>query len=258
MPDDASVMEELQETPAETTDPTEVVTDEPEGTEPEGDTPETSPAISPEEAAKVLGLDADALTKIRNLSDWEKRVNRESTELGLMRQQMAQLQAQAPAPASDEDELDAESMALLTKAVGKVMGVDPAEVGSVIREVRQNAVESVDVALTEFLSSHPDVSYDDLFGRIAEMGAATPRNGAQARSILDVAYKSLRADRELTDDALSALVEKKAKELLESKVKTGEEVTAVRPSRTAKKSSTTDDPMADATGENLWEKLRGE
>jgi hypothetical protein len=213
---------------AESETPTTEETPEPEGTE------EAPPSIDRAAALAALGLDDDALDKVKNLSKWERDINRQSTELGLLRKELADSKPKAADPDDDVPDLDEASMRALRKAL-KGMGVDPDVVASVTTSYAVSQQEQVAEVTDEFFAAHADVSPEDIVAAVAELGVdvsnPTPR---RAKQILTAALKVVQADK--AGDT-SAQVEARAKALAEEmfakRVKDDEQVVEVRPRKGA-------------------------
>lgn len=175
-------------------DVTEDETEVAEATEETTDTQPEQEAPTPEQIAqewlKAQGIEDFDPKKVRNLTQWERDLNKKSSELG----SMAKVIEAAPAVKQDEDDaLDPETAAELKKAL-KAIGLDADEIQSAIKLSRTAVDEGREEAFTSFIESHDDVDPADLIGELMESGidpnSATP---AQLKRELNKAYKVVKA-----------------------------------------------------------------
>jgi hypothetical protein len=187
--------------------------------------------ITPEQAAAILGIDPADLPRVKNLDAWQKKLNKTSTEQG-------QARKADPAPQTSEGfDITDEQVKMFNALQARALGIDPALLALTVNDYqRKNAAELEDVT-DEFFETHKDVTQDQVFSKMAELGVnvegITPR---RAKTLLTEARKSILADAPAPD--YEAEVNKRleaalAARLAEIAPKAGEQVIEVRPKKGA-------------------------
>lgn len=176
-----------------------------------------APTPTPEEIAKTYlkeqGIDPDAIDfkKVANLTNWERDLNKKSSDLGAMAKAIEKQPSQA---ATTEPDFDPNELTTLEAAMKKVLGIDPKAIAQTFTATQQ-ALEAERAEVAEsFFSDHADIPSEQLIKELYEDGVNLDTiPPAQLKRKLDKAYRVIKANAFDPAD-----IEAKAKELAEKMV----------------------------------------
>jgi len=221
-------------------------------TNPAGDKPPSTEDIA-KEYLKQQGIDPDAFDfkKASKLSEWEKSLNKKSSELGSIAKQLESTKTAPIQTNTSEKKFADEDLANLKDAL-KAVGLDPDAVMGSMSYVKQTVEEQRAEIASDFFTQHGDIDQDEIIKVMYEDGinleTITP---ARLKRELNKAYKLVKAD---TLD-IDALVEQKLKERLDKLNEDGGELVEVRKGRGQKGGNKTLDDVFNDPSMDFFAKM---
>lgn len=185
---------------------------------------------TPEQIAKdwlkEQGVNPDEFDpkKVANLTNWERELNRKSSDLGAIAKRIETPKEEAATADFDPKDLDTLSDAL------KAIGLSPDEVKQAIAMQRQSVDEARAEVAESFFAAHKDVSPDAIIRELYEDGVDLDTiSPARLKRELDKAYKVKKAE-SLDEGTIEAKAKELAQKMLDEMTKDGN-VVGVRKSR---------------------------